>query len=260
MRINCDIGERGPGHAVDRRLMEVVHIANLACGGHAGDRASVQAFRALAEEHGVELAAHLSYPDRPNFGRRVLAMPLPALLASLDEQLALLPSPKRVKFHGALYNESCRSRELAAALGRLGDEEKAIYSFEKSLQAKPDFPDARQELLEILLTRGQYERVVREAERLPRSGPAAFAGHFLKGQALFGLRDFAAALDELLAANAIVNTDVNLINLIGRAFLELDDGEQASKAFTASLALKKNQPEIEKLLAEATAQGGKKGK
>ena len=117
MRINCDIGERGPGHAVDRRLMEVVHIANLACGGHAGDRASVQAFRALAEEHGVELAAHLSYPDRPNFGRRVLAMPLPALLASLDEQLALLPSPKRVKFHGALYNESCRSRELAAALG-----------------------------------------------------------------------------------------------------------------------------------------------
>ena len=116
MRINCDIGERGPGHGVDRRLMEVVHIANLACGGHAGDRASVQAFSALAQEHGVELAAHLSYPDRPGFGRRVLPMPLPALLASLDGQLALLPTLRRVKFHGALYNESCRSRDLAAAL------------------------------------------------------------------------------------------------------------------------------------------------
>ncbi|MBE0665952.1 MAG: LamB/YcsF family protein, partial [Candidatus Aminicenantes bacterium] len=59
MRINCDIGERGHDHPVDRRLMEVIHIANLACGGHAGNSASVQAFRALAEENGVELAAHL---------------------------------------------------------------------------------------------------------------------------------------------------------------------------------------------------------
>ncbi len=116
MRINCDIGERGPDHAIDKRLMEVIHIANLACGGHAGDGASVRAFRALAAENSVELAAHLSYPDRPNFGRRVLPMPVPALLASLQEQLALLPDVRRVKFHGALYNESCRDRDLAAAL------------------------------------------------------------------------------------------------------------------------------------------------
>ncbi len=115
--INCDIGERGSNHSLDRELMEVVHIANLACGGHAGDLASVEAFRLLAEERGVGLAAHLSYPDRSHFGRRALPMPLPALRASLDEQLALLPSPRRVKFHGALYNESCRRRELAAALG-----------------------------------------------------------------------------------------------------------------------------------------------
>jgi UPF0271 protein len=117
MLINCDIGERGPGNAVDRRLMGLVHIANLACGGHAGDRDSVRAFSALAGEQGVELAAHLSYPDRPGFGRRRLSLPLPALLASLDGQLALLPSVPRVKFHGALYNESCRDRGLAAALG-----------------------------------------------------------------------------------------------------------------------------------------------
>jgi len=116
MRINCDIGERGPDHAVDKRLMAVIHIANLACGGHAGDGASVQAFRALAVENGVELAAHLSYPDRSNFGRQVLPMPVPSLLASLQEQLALLPDVQRVKFHGALYNESCRNRDLAAAL------------------------------------------------------------------------------------------------------------------------------------------------
>ncbi|TFG80892.1 MAG: LamB/YcsF family protein [Chrysiogenales bacterium] len=118
MRINCDIGERGHDHPVDRRLMEVIHIANLACGGHAGNSASVQAFRALAEENGVELAAHLSFPDRSHFGRRLISMPVPSLLASLEEQLGLLADVRRVKFHGALYNESCRNRDLAADLSQ----------------------------------------------------------------------------------------------------------------------------------------------
>jgi Flp pilus assembly protein TadD len=67
-------------------------------------------------------------------------------------------------------------------------------------------------------------------------------------------------LAELLEANKISNTDVNLINLIGRAYLKLDDKEQAAKAFAASLALNKNQPEIERLLAEAAAKGGRKEK
>lgn len=143
---------------------------------------------------------------------------------------------------------------------RLGDAEKAVYSFEKSLQAKPDFPDARQALLEMLLAQGQFARVASEAERLPRQGQAAYAGHRLKGEALFGLGDFAAALPELLEANRIINTDANLINLIGRAYLELGDREQALRAFTASLALKKDQPGIEKWLAEAAARNGRKEK
>ena len=118
MLINCDVGERGPGHTLDKKLMKVIHIANLACGGHAGDRRSVKAFRALAEAAGVRLAAHLSYPDRRNFGRRTVRISGPALLVSLDEQLALLPGVRRVKFHGALYNEACGDPGLAELLGR----------------------------------------------------------------------------------------------------------------------------------------------
>jgi UPF0271 protein len=118
IRINCDIGERGPDHVVDKKLMEVIHIANLACGGHAGNSESVNVFRALAEANGVELAAHLSYPDQLNFGRQVLQISEPALLTALDKQLGLLPDVRRVKFHGALYNESCRDPYLAEILGQ----------------------------------------------------------------------------------------------------------------------------------------------
>lgn len=149
---------------------------------------------------------------------------------------------------------------LAQQFRNLGDLEKAAHGFEKSLQAKPDFADARQALLEILLSQGNYERVRREAELLPHEGQAAFPGHYLKGQALFAMGDYRTALSELLEANKISNSDVNLINLIGRSFMKLGDNRQAAQAFTASLALKKDQPEIEKLLAETSAPPGDKKK
>lgn len=116
MLINCDIGERGADNGTDRKLMEAVHIANLACGGHAGDAQSVNAFREPARRHGVRLAAHLSYPDRENFGRGTMRMTARALLASLEEQLGLLPDADLVKFHGALYNESCADKKIAMLL------------------------------------------------------------------------------------------------------------------------------------------------
>ena len=114
--INCDIGEQGPLHEGDRALMEFIHIANIACDGHAGNKASVAAFRALAEERGVRIAAHLSYPDKPNFGRASMEISDEDLLAALDAQLALLPGIKLVKFHGALYNRACRDASLAGLL------------------------------------------------------------------------------------------------------------------------------------------------
>jgi 5-oxoprolinase (ATP-hydrolysing) subunit A len=116
IRINCDIGERGSDHPVDRELMNYIRIANIACGGHAGDSDSVAVFTRLAAERGGEVAAHLSYPDREQFGRRILAIPFPALLESLDRQLAMLPGVKRVKFHGALYNQTGGDEPLANKL------------------------------------------------------------------------------------------------------------------------------------------------
>ena len=96
--------------------MEHIHIANVACGGHAGDEASVAAFRELADLHGVKVSTHLSYPDRDNFGRRSLNIPLQGLLDSLADQQRLMPDVRMVKFHGALYNDSCVDSRLAAAL------------------------------------------------------------------------------------------------------------------------------------------------
>jgi len=113
--INCDIGERGPHHPVDIELMNYIDIANIACGGHAGDAVSVSVFKGIADSKGVKVTAHLSYPDRINFGRVKTDMKIPDLLDSLEEQYSMLQTGS-VKFHGALYNDSVTDSELASAL------------------------------------------------------------------------------------------------------------------------------------------------
>lgn len=117
--VNCDIGERGAGHAVDHELMEYIQVANLAAGGHAGDAESIAAFLRAARRLGVTVSAHLSYPDRAHFGRVSLDMPAAELQAELSRQWERLGGAARlVKFHGALYNDACVRAELAAVLVR----------------------------------------------------------------------------------------------------------------------------------------------
>ena len=115
MLINCDIGERGLEHPIDDQLMHYIDIANIACGGHAGDKRSITHYGKLAVDFKVIITAHLSYPDKINFGRNKMAISYANLLDSLNEQYSLLPVG-RVKFHGALYHEANNNPELAELL------------------------------------------------------------------------------------------------------------------------------------------------
>ncbi len=111
--VNCDIGERGVDDETDRALLLEIDIANVACGGHAGDPQSAAFFRSESERLGVTVTAHLSYPDRSNFGRKSIDIDRNTLAGSLRSQLEALQGVTTVKFHGALYNDGCRSRDLA---------------------------------------------------------------------------------------------------------------------------------------------------
>jgi UPF0271 protein len=114
--LNCDLGE-GAGH--DAGLMPLITSANIACGAHAGDAATMRATVALAQQHGVAIGAHPGFADRENFGRRELALPpteVRALVASQIEALRALGGVRHVKAHGALYNLAARDAALADAI------------------------------------------------------------------------------------------------------------------------------------------------
>jgi UPF0271 protein len=114
--LNCDLGE-GAGH--DTELMPLITSANIACGAHAGDEATMGEMVVLAQKHGVALGAHPGFADRANFGRRELPVTpdeVHELVLNQVRKLQKMGPVRHVKPHGALYNMAARDLALARAV------------------------------------------------------------------------------------------------------------------------------------------------
>ncbi|MFC8955574.1 LamB/YcsF family protein [Streptomyces sp. NPDC057101] len=124
--LNADLGE-GFGRWTltdDEQLLSVVTSANVACGFHAGDAATMRRVCELAAARGVRIGAQVSYRDLAGFGRRSMDVPAAELAAEVAYQIGALEVFARaagarvayVKPHGALYNRVVRDEEQAAAV------------------------------------------------------------------------------------------------------------------------------------------------
>jgi 5-oxoprolinase (ATP-hydrolysing) subunit A len=116
--LNCDLGEGGPH---DAELMPLVSSANIACGGHACDAATMAAAVALARRHGVAIGGHPGHVDREHFGRRELPITPAEAAALVIDQVAALEAlagepPRHVKLHGGLYHQVGRDEALGEAV------------------------------------------------------------------------------------------------------------------------------------------------
>jgi UPF0271 protein len=122
---NCDMGESFGAWklGLDEDVIRFITSANIACGFHAGDPATMRRTVRLAEAHGVGIGAHPGFPDLQGFGRRNLAATPDDVRADLVYQIGALTgftAAKRlqhVKPHGALYNMAVPGGELARAIG-----------------------------------------------------------------------------------------------------------------------------------------------
>lgn len=120
--LNADLGETvgGVPTADDEAMFAVISSASVACGGHAGDAASLRAAVDRAARFGVAVGAHPSYPDRARFGRVRMAMSRAELTATVAAQLAALVEAggqvRYVKPHGALYHAVTVDAEQADAV------------------------------------------------------------------------------------------------------------------------------------------------
>ena len=124
--LNADLGEGyGPWRmGDDEGLLQVLSSANVACGFHAGDPLIMQRTVRRAGQLGVDIGAHVGYPDRQGFGRRAMHVEPDELAAMVTYQLGALAGIARaaglrmthMSFHGALGNLVAADAGLAAVL------------------------------------------------------------------------------------------------------------------------------------------------
>lgn len=119
--INADVGE---GIGNEAELLPIISSCNIACGGHAGDEASMREVVRLAIKHNTKIGAHPSFPDKENFGREIIEMSCAALFQEVKEQIKTLKRIVReehgllhhVKPHGALYNLAAKDKDTAEVI------------------------------------------------------------------------------------------------------------------------------------------------
>jgi UPF0271 protein len=124
--LNCDLGESFGRYQLgfDEQVMDFITSANIACGFHAGDPATMRRTAELARRKKVAVGAHPGFPDLPGFGRRNMDVSAEEAYDLVLYQIGALDAFARreglklqhVKPHGALYNMAVGSAPLAEAL------------------------------------------------------------------------------------------------------------------------------------------------
>ncbi len=154
--------------------MQVVTSVNVACGGHAGDEASMFRCSELAAGLDLRIGAHPSYPDRENFGRISVDIRGDHLVWTIVEQIESLreiagTAGARLSYfkpHGALYNDALVN------LGIRGCVESAAGMTSLPLMLMPSKNWAHKP--KFVIREGFIDRAYRRnGTLLPRSKPGA---------------------------------------------------------------------------------------
>ncbi|VEH09038.1 LamB/YcsF family protein [Corynebacterium kutscheri] len=124
--LNADLGESFGHYTIgsDKRMLELVSSANIACGFHAGDPLVALHTTAQAAKYNVRIGAHPGYRDLAGFGRRAMNYDQETLRAEIIYQIGALQAAAQaaharveyVKPHGALYNTIAHDEYQAHAV------------------------------------------------------------------------------------------------------------------------------------------------
>ncbi len=135
--INCDMGESFGTYKIgnDEEILKFITSANIACGFHAGDPATMRKTVRLALERNVGIGVHPGFQDLVGFGRRNMNLTPQEVYDLVIYQIGALygfvksegGKLQHVKPHGALYNMAAKSAPLADAIAE------AIFKVDPSL-------------------------------------------------------------------------------------------------------------------------------
>ena len=139
---------------------------------------------------------------------------------------------------------------LASQADKTNNIKMAKYYFSKLFETNPEYKEGILGYCEFLLKNKEFEGVLKFVEKIKNDSKFEFNYFKLKGIALKELNRYSEAIDNLLKANKIYNSDVQVLNSLGFCFYKTENEEEAIKVFNASLKLNSNQKEIKKIIEE----------
>ncbi|MBB6443592.1 LamB/YcsF family protein [Bacillus benzoevorans] len=135
--LNCDLGESFGAYKMgcDEKILDFVTSANIACGFHAGDPATMRKTVKMALERNVGIGAHPGLQDLTGFGRREMQISAQEAYDIVIYQIGALYGfvnaeggrIQHVKPHGAFYNMAAKNPALAEAIAE------AVYKIDPEM-------------------------------------------------------------------------------------------------------------------------------
>lgn len=135
--LNCDMGESFGAYHMgnDAEILNFITSANIACGFHAGDPATMRKTVRMALDKNVGIGAHPGLQDLVGFGRRNIAISPQEAYDLTVYQIGALSGfvqaeggrLQHVKAHGALYNMAAKNAALSEAIAE------AVYKIDPEL-------------------------------------------------------------------------------------------------------------------------------
>lgn len=122
--------------------------------------------------------------------------------------------------------------------------------FEQALRLRPGYGVLIKDYCGLLLKRKRPSRILEIAENLKGQEQFRFDYYALRGKAFFLLEKYNMAVEELVKANRMYDSDVSVLNYLGFTYLKKGNREEAHKLFTASLELDDRQKAIADVLNE----------
>jgi tetratricopeptide (TPR) repeat protein len=151
---------------------------------------------------------------------------------------------------------------LAQQFEKIGNKQEAAKYYTRTVENNPEFKEGYIAYLNILNREKKYTEVLVKVEKLKGDEKFSLEYHLIRATALFGMKDYNEALNHLLKANTIYDSDIRVLNLLGFTLLNLNEYDEALKAFNASLRLNGKQVFIRNTVKKVKEKmgAGNKGK
>jgi GWxTD domain-containing protein len=164
-------------------------------------------------------------------------------------------SPKSIVPHPPLASKTLKKEHhflFYMMMGQQYQNSKALTTaeayFEKAFRMNSRFPQLLKSYASLLFSVKKYDKVLAVIKNLENQEKEAFDYYSYKGRALYYLGKYEDAVDTLLKANKIYDSDTGVLNTLGLSLVRLGNNVEAEKALSASLKINDTQKDIARVL------------